>query len=331
MSDKKIIGFPHSPQSHGGPGSFQMRLEKRLKSLGWQVVYPEDDISPDCILVVGGTKKLKWLKKCKKKGTKIVHRLDGINWQHKILPCSIKEKLLASARNYLFKKIRNHLADEIIYQSNFIKECWHNFSGQVGVPEHVIYNAVDLSNYDLKMKEKPDLICVEGTIQPHPASIEPLIKISSFLIERGLINEVTICGNMSEKVKCKLSEFSYFNIKGCVPRSEIPQLLSGNLYLVLEINPPCPNSVIEALASGCPVIGFNSGALSELVDAKSGLIVDYSGNPWEMNIPDTSLLLNSLNDLFLNFDRYSKSAKQRAIEKFDINCMADKYIEILSR
>ena len=107
MSRAYVIGFPHPPQSHGGPGSFQLRLETQLKSLGWRIVYPESNILPDVILVVGGTKKINWLKKCKKKGSKIVHRLDGLNWQHKVMPTPLKDKIMASIRNRLFKTIRN--------------------------------------------------------------------------------------------------------------------------------------------------------------------------------------------------------------------------------
>ena len=54
----KIIGFPHPPQPYGGPGSFQVRLEKELIKLRWKVVYPDQKVCPDVILVVGGTKKV---------------------------------------------------------------------------------------------------------------------------------------------------------------------------------------------------------------------------------------------------------------------------------
>ena len=55
MNNNKIIGFPHPPQKYGGPGSFQSRLETALKEEGWQVVYADDEILPDAVLVVGGS------------------------------------------------------------------------------------------------------------------------------------------------------------------------------------------------------------------------------------------------------------------------------------
>ena len=57
-----------------------------------------------------------------------------------------------------------------------------------------------------------------------------------------------------------------------------------------EVNPPCPNSVIESLACGLPVIGFDSGSLKELVTDDAGCIVPYGSNPWKLETPDISAL-----------------------------------------
>ena len=55
-----IIGFPNKATARGGPGSFQTRISMALKEQGWKIVYPEDNILPDVILVVAGTRKLNW-------------------------------------------------------------------------------------------------------------------------------------------------------------------------------------------------------------------------------------------------------------------------------
>ena len=53
-------------------------------------------------------------------------------------------------------------------------------------------------------------------------------------------------------------------------------------------NKPCPNSVIEALASGVPVVGYNSGSLKELV-GNAGIILPYTGgDPNKMEGPNCS-------------------------------------------
>ena len=165
MNKNKIIGFPHPPQKHGGPGSFQIRLETAMIAEGWQVVYAEDEIKPDVILVVGGTKKHKWLKKCKKNGVKIVHRLDGMNWLHRVKKMPLKQKLLCEVRNKMTARIRRKYADHIIYQSQFVKDWWEKVSGPVNVNSSIIHNAVNLNEFCVKGLNTPqNIICVEGNI-----------------------------------------------------------------------------------------------------------------------------------------------------------------------
>ena len=142
---------------------------------------------------------------------------------------------------------------------------------------------------------------MEGTIQPHPASIEPLKKITAYLKEKNYINRVLVCGSINQSLREELEVLEGFIIKGSVKRDEIPEVLQGNLYMALEINPPCPNSVIEAMASGCPVIGFNSGSLKNLVKGGAGIIAEYGGDPWKMDIPAAENLTDKLDELMKNF------------------------------
>lgn len=333
MTNDKIIGFPHPPQVHGGPGSFQTRLTEELILRNWKIVYPEDSIRPDVILVVGGTKRIKWLKKCKKSGVRIVHRLDGLNWRHKIIKTSFKEKLLASSRNLIFKHIRNKLADEVIYQSSFIKDCWYKYSSKAPVPENIIYNAVNLDDFkpSENFSDKPDLICVEGRLQPHPATIDPLKEISNYLLSNKLISSVKVCGKTTPEIDKELKGIDGLKLVGVVPRDEIRNQLKSAVFLVLEIQPPCPNSVIEALASGCPVIGFRSGAIEELVDNSSGCIVEYGGDPWRLDIPKSENLITKMEEFFKNYKKFSIGARKRAEKKFCLDNMVNKYIEVLTR
>ena len=81
------------------------------------------------------------------------------------------------------------------------------------------------------------------------------------------------------------------NFWGQFRASEIPKLArSSHLMYCAEVNPPCPNSVIEALACGLPVIGFDSGSLKELVTDDAGCVVPYGANPWKLETPDISAL-----------------------------------------
>ena len=121
-----VVAFPHPPASIGGPGSFQSRLERKLTQDGHVVVYAgkEDGAKLDVVLVVGGTGKLIWLIIKKMQGVKIVHRLDGKNWQQSIskdgLSIGVKSRLV----NWMIWGIKFFLADAVIYQSKFVAKVW---------------------------------------------------------------------------------------------------------------------------------------------------------------------------------------------------------------
>ena len=60
------------------------------------------------------------------------------------------------------------------------------------------------------------------------------------------------------------------------PPNRSPRILrSADLLFSADVHPACPNSVIEALACGLPVIAFDTGAIREIVDDSSGAVVAY--------------------------------------------------------
>lgn len=329
-----IIGFPHKAPACGGPGSFQTRITIALEEQGWKIVYPEDNILPDVILVVGGTRKLNWLRKCKKKDVRIVHRLDGILWEHRVCSCSLKEKIVSEAYNWISRIIRHMFADIVVYQSQFIEDCWHKRYGKASCEETVIYNAVNLSEFyprsDSKDKSVPRLLCIEGSILSSPAHIQPLIFLSKRLYDLGLISKTVVCGYVGNEGHNKLSSVAKIELAGVLPREKIPQILQNAVYLVLEVNPPCPNSVIEALAAGIPVIGFDTGSLKELVAPEAGVIVPYGGaNPWKLEVPDLEPLEEAAMKVLNNWQEYSRGARKIAEERFELNNMVEKYLDVL--
>ncbi|MCK5310810.1 MAG: glycosyltransferase family 4 protein [Desulfobacteraceae bacterium] len=333
MNKKKFftIGFPHKPPEHGGPGSFQTRFEHELKLLGWRVVYPEDRITPDVIMVVGGTRKLWWLWKNKRKGVVIIHRLDGLNWQHRLLPFSQRINLKVELANKLLRFIRNKLADQIIYQSEFVRDWWHEYAGNVVGKEHIIYNAVDINDFKPSHNGAPEermLVCVEGTVQSVDAYICPVETLSKQLFEKGLIAGTIVCGRMQTvEAQQRLESCPGIVIKGMIPRDKIASVFQNAVYLVLEVHPACPNSIIEAMACGTPVIGFDTGSFRELVPPDAGICVPYGANPWKLEQPDIPALLKAAEQVINNWEQYSKGARAVAEERFNIKDMTKAYIQ----
>jgi glycosyltransferase involved in cell wall biosynthesis len=117
---------------------------------------------------------------------------------------------------------------------------------------------------------------------------------------------------------------------GLVPLDQIPQLdRSAHLLYSSDIHPACPNSVIEALACGLPVIAFDTGALPELLLGDSGLVVPYGGDPWKLESPDVPALAQAALAVLADQPRFRSGARLRAEAAFGLAHMVERYLDVL--
>jgi glycosyltransferase involved in cell wall biosynthesis len=87
--------------------------------------------------------------------------------------------------------------------------------------------------------------------------------------------------------------------------------------------------VIEALACGLPVAGFDTGSLRELVGDEAGSIVPYGGNPWKLEMPDINGLAEAVNKMLDDQPRHRKAARARAESMLGVEGMVDAYLKVL--
>ena len=142
--------------------------------------------------------------------------------------------------------------------------------------------------------------------------------------------EVVVAGKVDDATQRKLQSKVPVKFLGTIPREQIPQLArSAHLMYCAEVNPPCPNSVIEALACGLPVIGFDSGSLKELVTKDAGRVVSYGTNPWKLETPDIAALALSAQTVLSKQKQFRRSARRRAEAEFGLDQMVDSYLKVL--
>jgi glycosyltransferase involved in cell wall biosynthesis len=333
---RPAVGFPHPPPPEGGPGTFQSYFEDILRENGFKVVYPGDGVVPRVVCVVGGTAKIPWLLRCKARGARILHRLDGVNWRHRLVRGPLRGRLLADLRNRLMVFVRNRLADHVVYQSEFVKEWWHREYRPARCDESVIHNGADLERFRPANQNAPAgppvLLCVEGNVQPDEATLKILEDVCGNLLKGGELAAARICGGVSPQAKARLEGISGLRLMGVVPREKMPGVYTeASIFLNLEINPPCPNAVIEAMASGLPVVGFDTGSLAELVPEGAGMTVPYGGDPWRLEGGDTGALKEAVRRVIGRRDEYGREARLVAEKKFGLEKMAENYLEIVNR
>ena len=320
----------------GGGGSFRLKFEAGLKTRGIEVTHNPAEES-DAILVIGGTRKLLPLWRAKRRGVRIVQRLDGVNWVQRVRWSGVRYTLRAEYGNWLLAFTRNRVADEVIYQSKFIRGWWEDWYGKARIPGHVVLNGVDLENFSPD-RENPiprippyRLLVVEGSLAGGlDTGLKAALHLTEILSERYSV-KLTVAGKVDVNTKNKLKKASKtVKLLEIVSREQIPELMrSSHLLFSAEINPPCPNSVIEALACGLPVVGFDTGSLRELIGEGAGLLTPYGGNPWNLDTPDIPSLAKAASEILVDQERFRLAARVRAEESLGVDKMVDNYLEIL--
>jgi glycosyltransferase involved in cell wall biosynthesis len=117
---------------------------------------------------------------------------------------------------------------------------------------------------------------------------------------------------------------------GSVPRERIPEIMrSAHLFFSADLHPACPNSVIEALACGLPVIAFDTGAVKELVIGDAGRVVPYGSNSWNIEPPDIPALSQAAYGILKNQPYFGRSARSHAESALGLDKMVDAYLKVL--
>ena len=117
---------------------------------------------------------------------------------------------------------------------------------------------------------------------------------------------------------------------GAVPRERIPEIdRSAHLLFSADLNPACPNAVIEALACGLPVVAFDTGALKELVPVGAGIVVPYGGDPWRLETPDIPALARAADAILRDRPRFRQAARVHAEKALGLDRMVDGYLKAL--
>lgn len=319
--------FPHPPGDIGGPSTFQHHIQNYLIASDQSYTfYPEISNSHrNIIFVVGGTRRILWLLRKKINGFPILLRLDGKNYDVSPLTDGLLHWAKAKLVDMTVELIRILLADHVVYQSRFVESVWEKPWGK-SIKKSVIYNGASLiKNNKEKDGSVPQVICVEGCIQGPSAG--PILAALKHW-------EISVYGRFSEDVCNTLGNDQHGQITfyGPVSHAEILERFQQKVILLnLETNPACPNSVVEALCNGVPVLGFDSGCLKELV-GDAGIILPYGGNDrLKRSAPVTSLLENALEEITANYYWFSSQAIRRSRQMFAVGDMNQAYRKVLER
>ncbi len=206
----------------------------------------------------------------------------------------------------------NMLADLTIFQSNYSKYITTKKLKVIRQDGPIIYNPVDLQMFHpdetlLVARKKPSVCNVSYSLNPKKGTAQ----IGSLGQQYRDIRFV-LCGRYPAMPDLpNVQQLGYLN------RSELAKVMrSCHVLLHLAEKEACPNVVLEALASGLPVLFKDSGGTPELV-GKCGAPVtpDSFGRQLEM--------------VMKNYYQLTAAARDRAVHHFSPDIIFSQYLRAI--
>jgi glycosyltransferase involved in cell wall biosynthesis len=337
MVERRLGVLPAIP-GVAGPAAFQRRLQAEFERRGIGFSYQPEADGCDALLVIGGTRHLGVIRRLHRRGIPVFHRLDGMNWIHRRRRTGWRHALRAEASNRLMRLIRDRLADAVVYQSEFARHWWETRCG-AAANSQVICNGVPLDVYRPEPGTAPPqdrwrLLVVEGNLAGgYEQGLEWAVALRTGLASvASRPVELAVAGRVSEDLRRAWERRAPQQITwlGLIaPEEVVDQDRRAHVLFSTDIHPACPNSVIEALACGLPVVGFDTGALRELVTPMAGKVVPYGGNAWQLDAPDLPALVQAAREVLADQAGYRAGARQRAEAGLGVETMAEAYLETL--
>lgn len=230
-------------------------------------------------------------------------------------------------------------ADYIIYQSRFCQEAAKKFLGSCAAPSEVLFNPVDLKKF-FPLEERPLLkplrLLTLGT-HGYAERVFSTLECLKILRREGVEATLTIAGKFQwargeESVLKKINELKLDNSVTLLPpfhqEEAIRLYQSHHILLHPKYLDPCPTVVIEALASGLPVIGSASGGLPELVSGDCGFLIPVPLCWDHMITPTGAQLAEGIKNLFPRWRDAAAAARAQSELLFDEERWVERHREI---
>lgn len=97
---------------------------------------------------------------------------------------------------------------------------------------------------------------------------------------------------------------------------------ASDIFCITSLEENFPTTVLESMACGTPVVGFNTGGIPEQILPDCGVVVE------KCNIKDLS---DNIKNLISNKDRINKmgdNARKKVVEYYSLDKMCNKYIDL---
>jgi len=241
--------------------------------------------------------------------------------------------------------IAYHAADWVFYQSEFCRLSADLFLGARMGPGEVLYNAVDTNRF-CPAASWPDrrsgeyVFLLTGKIGNHLYyRLEGTIAGLKVARDLGLASRLLIAGWVEAGAKKRAEDLAatigvrdHVIFLGPYSQQNAPDVYrSADAYVMTKHNDPCPNTVLEALACGLPVLYSKSGGVPELVGADAGIPLSCEAGWDRPYAPSAEDVGRGMIAIASRHGDFARAARQRAVDRFDIAHWIGRHREVFER
>jgi glycosyltransferase involved in cell wall biosynthesis len=324
MQRRLFIPFPRQ-RPIGGPTTFMGNLQRYLKAYGIKIarttLFAKGIFFPVSY-------DLKTIKRIKSRGGRVIQRLDGVYYPS-------QHGSSYAVMNETIEDIYLHYADHVVFQSDYSRrQCFAIMGEKPAATYTIIHNGTDRSVLFPAAEPPawggPVRFVMSGSFRK-PAMIEPVIKALDEL-QAELDFRLTVVGPfLDDRLKHWLDR-PYVEWVGSKSSPELAAILrSSHVFLHSQLNDNCPNAVIEAVSCGLPVVGFDGGAMSELLPFGRELLAYVSDDLIQKYEDfDHRRLTEKISLAVAEYPRFKESALENA-SRYDFNDCGRRYVEVFDR
>jgi glycosyltransferase involved in cell wall biosynthesis len=255
----------------------------------------------------------------RRRGIKVVWNQDGVAY-----PAWAGRQ--TAGLNATMRAAMGH-AHHVLYQSEFCRASAARFLGVPAAPAEVLPNCVDTGWFrpaDPPLPAEPWTLLAAGSHQ-HRDRVVRAIEVVAELRRRGRDARLVVAGlldwedaaaDLGRTVR-NLGVETAVELLPPYSQREAPSIFRrAHVLLHLKYKDPCPTVVLEALASGVPVVGSRSGGLPELVGDEAGLLLDVPDS-WDVrHVPAADAAADAVTRLMRDHARWRAAARARAERHF---------------